>query len=149
VFSGCVSVPKGKVYDASQAGQIISEQKGEVVAVQDVVIKARSRHAGSPGAGATIGSAAAVGAILGNPLSIATAAGSVVGGIAGATMDNQQGEELTILLKDGRTVVIVQERGEVPFAPGDHVRILSGSGSAYEPGASKVMRDDVIADTRR
>src|ERR1051326_2798465 len=112
LLTGCVSTSKQPVYDSSQVGQMISEQKGEVIGVQDVVIKARTSQAGSPGIGSRIGWAAVTSAILGSPIHAAVAAGQALGGIAGAGMDNQQGEELTILLKDGRTVVVVQERGD-------------------------------------
>ena len=123
---GCGTSRRTPVYDRSQVGQIISEQSGEILAVQEVVIKAPTSRAGSAGAGSRIGSAAAGAAISGNPVAIAVAASQIIGGAAGAIADNQRGEELTILLKDGRTVVIVQERGRVPFGVGDRVRIMSG-----------------------
>jgi outer membrane lipoprotein SlyB len=142
VLAGCSS-PSTPVYESSQTGQMISEQRGEIVAVQDVVIKAPTAAAGSAGAGSRIGAGVAGAAITGNPISAVMAAGSVLGGIAGAGADNKKGEELTILLKDGRTVVIVQERGTVPFAIGEKVRIMSGSsGSIYGGPTSKVVRDD-------
>jgi outer membrane lipoprotein SlyB len=145
-LNGCVSSSKTPVYDSSQVGQMISEQAGEVINVQDVVIKARSSQAGSPGMGSRMGSAAVVSAVLGNPVHAVIAGAEAIGGVAGATMDNQRGEELTILLKDGRTVVVVQERGDVPFAIGDRVKILSGSGgSIYGGPTSQVVRDDVYS----
>ena len=145
-LAGCGSASKTPVYDSSQVGQMISEQKGEIIGVQDVMIKARSSQAGSAGVGSRMGSAAVVSAVLGNPVHAVIAAGEMIGGAAGATMDNQKGEELTILMKDGHTVVVVQERGEVPFAIGDRVRILSGSsGSIYGGPSTQVVRDDALA----
>lgn len=143
VFAGCASSPRTPVYDSNQVGQVITAQSGEVIGVQDVVIKAPSSRAGSTGVGAQIGSAAAVAAITGNPLNAAMAAGRVVGSVVGAGADNQRGEEITVLLKDGRTIVVVQERGSVPFAIGDRVKVMSGSsGAIYGGGKAQIVRDD-------
>jgi len=58
-------------------------------------------------------------------------------------MDNSRGEELTILLKDGRTVVESCRSGASSFAIGDQVKILSGSSSSIYGGPStQVVRDD-------
>jgi outer membrane lipoprotein SlyB len=71
------------------------------------------------------------------------AAGRVVGSVVGAGADNQRGEEITVLLKDGRTIVVVQERGSVPFAIGDRVKVMSGSsGAIYGGGKAQIVRDD-------
>jgi outer membrane lipoprotein SlyB len=135
-LGGCTTpVSKTPVYDSSQVGQMISEQQGEIIGVQDVMIKAPSSQAGSAGVGSRMGSAAATSAILGSPIHAAVAAGQIIGGMAGASADNKNGEELTILLKDGRTVMVVQERGDVPFAIGDRVKIMSGANT-------RVVRDD-------
>ena len=67
----------------------------------------------------------------------------MIGGAAGAVADNKNGEELTILMKDGRTVVVVQERGDVPFAIGERVKIMSGSStSIYGGGNTHVVHDE-------
>lgn len=136
MLTACGTTRRTPVYDSSEVGQIISEQSGEILAVQEVIIKAPTSRAGSAGAGSRIGSAAAAAAISGNPVAIAVAASQVIGGAAGAVADNQRGEELTILLKDGRTVVIVQERGRVPFGVGDRVKIMSGGTQ------DRVVRDE-------
>jgi outer membrane lipoprotein SlyB len=125
---------------------MISEQQGEVIGVQDVLIKAQTSQAGSAGVGSRVGSAAVASAILGSPIHAAVAAGQVIGGIAGASADNKNGEELTILLKDGRTVVVVQERGSVPFAIGEKVKLKSGSSSSiYGGGNTRVEHDEAYA----
>ncbi|MEO7412028.1 MAG: hypothetical protein ABIZ81_01610 [Opitutaceae bacterium] len=140
---GCATASKRPVYDSSQVGQVISEQRGEVIGVQDVLIKAPSSQAGSAGVGSRMGSAAATAAILGSPIHAAVAASQVIGGMAGASADNRNGEELTILLKDGRTVVVVQERGDAPFAIGEKVKIMSGSsGSVYGGANTRVLHDE-------
>lgn len=144
-LSGCATASRTPVYESNQVGQVITDQRGEIVGVQDVVIKAQSSARGSAGAGSRIGGAAVVGAVLGSPIYAAQVAGDVVGGIVGAGADNQRGEELQILLKDGRMITVVQERGTVPFSIGDRVRVMTGSNSSIYGGpTTKVVRDDAV-----
>jgi outer membrane lipoprotein SlyB len=139
LVSGCASSPNTTVYKAGQTNQMITAQLGEVVAVHDVVIQASSSQSGSAGTGASIGSALG-GSILGDPVTaVAGAAGRAVGSSLGAGADNQRGEEITVTLRDGRTVLIVQEKGAIPFAVGDRVKIMTGSGMMAE---SRVVRDE-------
>jgi outer membrane lipoprotein SlyB len=131
--SGCASRSNLPVYDSSQIGSVIKTQEGEIVAVRDVVIKAPNTPRGSTGMGSRIGSAVGRGVIQGGGTgAIIGAAGGVVGdaigGVAGARMDDKVGEEITILV-EGRTITVVQERSTPPLAPGERVKILTGSGS--------------------
>jgi outer membrane lipoprotein SlyB len=143
MLAGCATASKTPVYESNQVGQVITDQRGEIIGVQDVLIKAPSSSRGSAGAGSRIGAGAVVGAVLGNPVYAAQAAGDVIGGIVGAGADNQRGEELTILLKDGRSIVVVQERGAVPFSIGDKVKVMTGSsGSIYGGATTRVQRDE-------
>jgi outer membrane lipoprotein SlyB len=145
---GCASRSSMPVYDRTQIGQVVSEQKGEVVSVRDVLIKGQTTQAGSTGAGARIGSAAVTGAILGAPeRAVAAVVGSMAGSAAGARMDDRRGEEVTVMLEGGKTVVIVQEReaGVAPLAAGEKVRVQMGSSSGYGGGNSRVVRDDGYA----
>jgi outer membrane lipoprotein SlyB len=143
VLAGCATGSKTPVYESNQVGQVISEDRGEIIGVQDVLIKAPTTQAGSAGVGSRMGSAVATSAILGSPISAVIAAGQMIGGAAGAAADNKNGEELTILTKDGRTVVVVQERGDVPFAIGERVKIMSGSStSIYGGGNTHVVHDE-------
>jgi len=133
------------VYDSNQVGQVIREQRGEIVAVRDVLIKAPSAPAGSTGAGSRIGAGTVVGIITGSPTAVAGAIGSVVGGSVGARADDRLGEEITIMVEGGQSVVIVQERDRnvAPLAIGERVKILTGSGSTsiYGGSTAKVVRD--------
>ena len=146
LLSGCgnsrSSMP---VYDRTQVGQVVSEQRGEVVTVRDVVIKGQTEQTGSAGRGARIGAAAVQGAIFGAPeRAIAAVVGSMAGSAAGGKMDDKLGEEITVMLEGGRTVVIVQERetGVPPLAPGERVRLQTGAGSTQSGGSSsRVVRD--------
>ena len=136
------------VYDSSQIGSVIKSEAGEVISVRDVLIKAPSSSAGSTGMGSRIGSAAGRSAIYGGPNAIVGAAGAVigeaVGSVAGAKMDDRVGEEITILSEGGQTITIVQERSNPPLAPGERIRIVTGSSSGPygSGGGSRVVRDD-------
>jgi outer membrane lipoprotein SlyB len=98
--------------------------------------------------GARIGSAVGRGVIQGGGTgAIIGAAGSVVGdaigGVAGARMDDKMGEEITVMV-EGRTITIVQERSTPPLAPGERVKILTGSGS--DGGSiTKIIRAEQFA----
>ncbi|MSU70059.1 MAG: hypothetical protein EXS39_04645 [Opitutaceae bacterium] len=143
-LAGCSGAPYSRmpVYDTTQTGQVISEQKGEITAVRDVAIRAPSSHAGAPGTGSQIGSAAVAGVITGSPIAAASAIGSVVGGMAGARVDDRPGEEITITVEGGKSIVVVQERTDPPLAVGERVKILSGSNSSiYGGGSTRVVRD--------
>jgi len=146
LMAGCNSRSSSlPVYDRTQVGQVVSEQRGEVVAVRDVLIQGQRTQAGSTGSGARIGSAAVTGAILGAPeRAVAAVVGSIAGSAAGAKLDDRMGEEITVMLEGGRTVVIVQERvpGDTPMAPGERVRLQTGTSSGLGSGNSRVVRDD-------
>ena len=151
LFAGCNSASSGlPVYDRSQVGQVVSEQRGEIVSVRDVVIKGQAEQAGSAGRGARIGAAAVQGAILGaSERAVAAVVGSMAGSAAGSKLDDKLGEEITIMLEGGRRVVIVQERepGVPPLAPGERVKLQSGSASTLSGGSNaKVVRDDGASD---
>lgn len=142
---GAGSMP---VYDRGQVGQVVSEQRGEVVGVRDLLIKGQTSQTGSTGTGARLGSAAVTGAIFGVPeRAVAAVVGSIAGSAAGAKLDDRMGEEITVMLEGGKTVVIVQERasGVAPLAPGERVRLQTGSSSGYGSGNSRVVRDDGYA----
>ena len=147
--AGCATRPSLPVYDSSQVGNPITAQHGEIVSVRDVVIKAPSQSAGGTGMGARIGSAAGRSAIYGGPSAITGAVGAVVGEAVGAAVgaktDDKLGEEITVLVEGGQTVTIVQERGDSPLAPGEHVKLVTGASSSVYGGGStktKVVRDE-------
>ena len=159
---GCTSRSTLPVYESGQVGSAITTQRGEIISVRDVLIKAPSQSAGGTGMGARIGSAAGRSAISGGPAAIVGAVGAVVGETAGAAMgataDNKLGEEITVLVEGGQTITIVQERDGLPLAPGEKVRLVTGGSSSVYGGGSqktKVVRDDqftadaTAADRRR
>src|SRR5689334_8680981 len=97
----CASQNK-TVYDPSQAGVIMKEKRGQVVAVRDVVIKQKDNGGilsrGAPGAriGGEVGRVAATGGSVGT--AIAGIAGEEVGRAIGGTLDEIPAEEISIKL---------------------------------------------------
>jgi outer membrane lipoprotein SlyB len=131
LLAGCASdssSPARPVYSANDAGQIISQDAGMVMAVEEVLIKGASSYPGAPGTGSQVGSAIGRSAITGNPLNVVGAIGGIMGGKAGANLDNQIGDKITIALDSGKTITVVQPRDtKKPIMPGERVVIESGS----------------------
>ena len=147
-ITGCSSSPRSNlpVYDSAQIGQVIREQRGEVVAVRDVLIRAPSTPAGSTGTGSRIGAATVAGIITRSPVAVASAVGSVLGGNVGARVDDRLGEEITVMVEGGQSVIIVQERNGPPIGIGERVKVLTGSNSSIYGGPSaKVIRESNFA----
>lgn len=116
----------------------IAEQRGRIISVRDVEIRDAVPATSSGGKLAT-----AVGVVMGSVTSIARAVGDVVD----STKPSRPGEELTILVEDGRTVQIVQERSDPPFAPDERVVIQKGVASGG--GSSRVIREPYFAAESR
>jgi len=144
LLAGCASEDYSSasrpVYSASQAGQVISKDAGMVVDVQEVLIQGASNYPGAPGMGSQVGKAVGQGVLSGNPLYVVGAIGGIMGGKAGANLDNQIGDKITIALDSGRTVTVVQVRDKKqPIMPGERVVIESGS-------TTQVVREPTAKD---
>jgi outer membrane lipoprotein SlyB len=120
----------------------VAEQRGRIISVRDVEIRDAAPASSSSSGGKL---ATAVGVVMGNIGSIARAVGDVVD----SAKPSRPGEELTILVDDGRTVQIVQELGDPPFAPGDRVVIQKGVSSGGGGGTSRVIREPYFAADAR
>lgn len=151
-LAGCESASStssGPVYQTSQTGQVISGESGMVIAVEEVIIQAASSAAGSTGTGAQVGSAVGSAVLGGNPASIGRAIGSIVGSKAGASLDNNTGDKITILLDSGKTVTIIQVRDKKgqPMMSGERVVVeQSGGTSTSGGGNARVVRESPSND---
>ena len=130
-LAGCTSDSSYQdrpVYTASQAGHVISQNAGMVMAVEEVLIKGESDYPGAPGTGSKVGSAVGRSVLTGNPLAVVGAIGGIMGGKAGANLDNQIGAKITIALDSGKTITVGQARDTMqPIMPGERVVVESGS----------------------
>jgi outer membrane lipoprotein SlyB len=130
--AGCQSHPSNlPVYSASEANQLRTSQMGTVDSVRAVIIQGDEGVKTSIGqsVGGSLGRSVAMG---GNPVTaVAGAAGSVVGQIAGGAVQKNvastEGQEITVALDDGTTVVIVQKNNPA-YVGGERVKLV-GSGS--------------------
>jgi len=150
--AGCGSAAKKPIYTTGQTGQVIREERGEIVAVRDVVIKPTDVGILRGGPGRQIGSAVGRAVIAGSVIGAAAAVGGVVGGEIGSKADEKAGEEITIRVAGTEEVVIVvQERGETPLAVGEQVKIQSAGSAGNVPGVGggnvRVVRTGSNFDT--
>lgn len=132
VCAGCTFPSSSTVYDRRSAGRSMNVDTGSVTEVRDAQVSGRRTIVGV-GGGALIGSAAASGG-SGVGGAVAQAAGAVGGAIVGEATEERvtraNAQEITIKLKNGDTIVVVQELSkEGRFNVGDHVQVLNGGGS--------------------
>jgi hypothetical protein len=104
--------------------KIAREEKGEVVAVRDTRIDLRTGMARSM---TTHSPSIPVG-----PVGV-----RVPVTLGGEKKTEVPGEEITVKLRDGKLVLIVQELSSPPFAPGEPVRVLYEQPSELS-GAARV-----------
>jgi outer membrane lipoprotein SlyB len=136
LLTGCAtpSMTSSNRYDNSQAMGMQQVYFGRVESVRNVDI---SRDTSQPGMGAVLG--AVIGGVVGNQIgsgtgrALATVGGAVAGGFAGNSIQNHEsqkaGLEITVRLDNGQRVAVVQD-ADVPFYPGDRVRIVGYGNSA-------------------
>ena len=129
--TGCTFPSSTSIYDRHAAGRSMSVDTGDVVSVRDVQVSGRQTIIGT-GGGAIVGSAAASGG-SGVGGAVVQAAGAVGGAILGEASEEaltrQNAQEITIKMKNGDTIAVVQEvRHEGRFRSGQHVQVLQGGG---------------------
>ena len=132
--AGCTIPSSTAVVPTAQANQMQVAEIGTIVKVTDLTIEGRRTHLGQ-GGGAIIGAAAAgpVGGIrsTGSALGVAgaTIAGAVIGEAVEEYATRKRAQEITVQLKNGDMVVIVQE---VPpyYVVGDKVNVIHSPGGA-------------------
>ena len=106
LLAGCAGGLGGGDYERGQTRGVQEVQMGVVESVREVKIE-------------------------GTKTGIGSTAGAVVGGVAGAAVEEgttrQPGIEVTVRLDSGRMIAVTQAADE-QFKVGERVRILSGSG---------------------
>lgn len=125
---GCPSQQTGTSYTRDQVRKSQTIQTGTVLRVDPVQIEGTKSGVGTVSGGAVGG---AVGSSIGRGSGscIAGAIGAVAGGLAGSAVEEaatkRDGLQITVELKGGRTIAVVQE-ADVVFQPGDQVQVLTG-----------------------
>lgn len=129
LLSACTFPSRSSIYDRNAAGRSMNVDVGEVVAVRDVVVSGRNTLIGT-GGGAIMGGAASSGG-SGVGGAVVQAAGTIAGAIAGEAVEEvatrRNAQEITIRLKSGETIAVVQEtKKEGIFNVGENVQVLQG-----------------------
>lgn len=127
LLGSCARQPQNE-YGYGQVGHQFDVQPGIVQRLRTATIEGNSTGSGAA-AGAIAGTIAGGGMGDGYGSGAAIVAGSILGAILGDAAERSANslpaDELTILLGDDRTVVVVQPRQGPPFQPGDAVEVLT------------------------
>jgi outer membrane lipoprotein SlyB len=130
LLNACASSNAGDVYSRDEARKIQTIRKGVVESVRTVKLEGTKTPIGTA-AGAVIGGVAGSTVGEGKGSAIAAVIGAVAGGLAGSAIEEvatrQDASEITVKLDNGSLIAIVQEATE-KFAPGDSVRLIENGG---------------------
>lgn len=135
---GCMPSSKsGSIYSRNQARQVQQVEIGTVVGVRQVQIEGTKTPVGSAG-GAIVGGIAGSSVGGGRGSAIAATVGAIAGGLAGAAIEEgatrQDALEITVQLRDGRAISVVQTEDNITFRTGETVRVLTS------PTATRVAK---------
>ena len=145
-LTGCSNTARPPVYGTSSVGTAMpvptNSQRGRILTVRDVLIKDTPRSTRTSSTGGALSTA--VGVAMGSVSAIAGAVGDAVDGMNSGKA--KSGEEITVELDNGQTIVIVQERGSLPLAPDERVLIQRGTGAPGSTGSTaRVVREQQFA----
>lgn len=130
--AGCTFPSSRRVVPASQARVLQRVDTGVVTSVREVTIEGQRSNLGMYGGGIVGAAAASGGRGVGGAVGQAAAgvAGAVVGQATEEAVTRKHGQEITIRLDDGSTVVVTQEANSGLFQDGDRVQVINGGGGA-------------------
>lgn len=125
--SGCASSTSGNVYSRETTRRAQEVQTGTVQSVDAVEIQGERSGVGAVAGGAAGGVAGStIG--RGSGSTLAAVGGALAGAAAGAFAEEEitgaKGQEITVQLESGKTIVVVQE-ADTEFQPGDRVRVIT------------------------
>ncbi len=131
-LAGCADDLSGDVYSRDEARTQLQVSYGTVDGVRPVVLEGDRGFLGQ-GGGAVIGGMAGNTMGGGSGKGLATAAGVVVGAVAGGMaqekMTRAQGAEITVRMDNGTSIAVVQEVQDIhEFVAGQRVRLTAGDG---------------------
>jgi outer membrane lipoprotein SlyB len=132
VLGGCAESMSSGAYSRGQTREAQEVRMGVVESVRQVRIEGTKTPIGTA-AGAVVGGIAGSNIGGGKGSTVAAILGAVGGGLAGSAVEEgvtrKTGVEVTVKLEGGRMIAVTQEMepGE-DFRVGDRVRILTGGG---------------------
>lgn len=131
ILGGCATSNSGDVYRREDTRKIQSVRMGIIESVRNVKLEGTNSNIGTA-AGAVVGGIAGSTVGEGKGSAIGAVIGAVAGGIAGSAIEEvatrTDGVEITIKLDNGSLVAIVQEATET-FKPGERVRLIETGGT--------------------
>lgn len=131
LLAGCAASNSGDVYRRDQTRQVQTVKMGVVESVRTVKIEGTKSPVGTA-AGAVVGGVAGSTIGEGKGSLIGAVVGAVAGGLAGSAIEEgvtrKDGLEITVKLDNGNMLAIVQEAAGEAFHPGERVRLLEGGG---------------------
>ena len=129
----CASGKSGDVYTRDQVRQVQTYKVGVIESVREVRIEGTKSQVGTA-AGTIVGGIAGSGASQGKTGQVAGVIGAVVGGMVGAAAEEgytrEDGLEFAIALEDGSHISVVQEKSvnDETFKVGEKVRVIESAG---------------------
>lgn len=129
----CASGKSGDVYTRDQVRQVQTYKVGVIDSLHEVRIEGTKSQVGTA-AGTIVGGIAGSGASQGKTGQVAGVIGAVVGGMVGAAAEEgytrEDGLEFAITLEDGSHISVVQEKSvnDETFKVGDKVRVIESAG---------------------
>lgn len=131
ILGACATSNSGDVYRREDTRKIQSVRMGVIESVRSVKLEGTNSNIGTA-AGAVVGGIAGSTVGEGKGSAIGAVIGAVAGGIAGSAIEEvatrTDGVEITVKLDNGSLVAIVQEATET-FKPGEKVRLIETGGT--------------------
>lgn len=131
LLAACASSNSGDVYRREDTRKVQSVRMGVVESVRTVKLEGTNSNIGTA-AGAVVGGIAGSSVGEGKGSAIGAVIGAVAGGLAGAAVEEvatrTDGVEITVKLDNGSLIAIVQEATET-FTPGERVRLIESGGN--------------------
>ena len=131
LLAACASSNSGDVYRREDARKVQSVRMGVIESVRNVKLEGTNSNIGTA-AGAVVGGIAGSSVGEGKGSAIGAVIGAVAGGLAGAAVEEvatrTDGVEITVKLDNGSLIAIVQEATET-FTPGERVRLIESGGN--------------------
>ncbi|MBU0622376.1 MAG: hypothetical protein KJ795_11045 [Gammaproteobacteria bacterium] len=133
LLGGCASEKGGDIYTRDQVRQVQTFRVGVVESVHKVQIEGTESPVGTA-AGTIVGGIAGSTVGQGKASDVGRVLGAVVGGVVGAAAEEgytrEDGAEYSIKLEDGSYISVVQALGEEEIVAGDKVRVIENAGVA-------------------
>lgn len=130
LLSACASSNSGDVYRREDARKVQNVRMGVVESVRATKLEGTNSNIGTA-AGAVVGGIAGSTVGEGKGSAIGAVIGAVAGGLAGSAIEEvvtrKDALEITVKLDNGSLIAIVQEATET-FTPGERVRLIESGG---------------------